>query len=119
VPQRAEEWVETHLDDTLLRFFLTHKPAAKGAIIVNSVASAQRLISRLRPVFATHGLIVEPNTGFDAPMRRRASYAADLLVGTSTVDVGVDFQINFLVFESHNTLYSPHQVPITCISSCL
>jgi CRISPR-associated endonuclease/helicase Cas3 len=102
VPQRAEEWVETHLDDTLLHFFLTHKPAAKGAIIVNSVASAQRLISRLRPVFATHGLAVEPNTGFDAPTRRRASYAADLLVGTSTVDVGVDFQINFLVFESHN-----------------
>jgi CRISPR-associated endonuclease/helicase Cas3 len=102
VPQRAEEWVETHLDDTLLRFFLTHKPAVKGAIIVNSVASAQRLITRLRPVFATHGLTVEPNTGFDAPTRRRAAYDADLLVGTSTVDVGVDFQINFLVFESHN-----------------
>jgi len=101
-PQRAEEWVETHLDDTLLRFFLTYKPAAKGAIIVNSVASAQRLIARLRPVFATQGLTVEPNTGFDAPTRRRAAYDADLLVGTSTVDVGVDFQINFLVFESHN-----------------
>jgi len=102
VPQRAEEWVETHLDDTLLRFFLTHTPAAKGAIMVNSVASAQRLIARLRPVFTAQGLTVEPNTGFDAPTRRRASYDADLLVGTSTVDVGVDFQINFLVFESHN-----------------
>src|SRR4029453_17418717 len=56
LPQRAEEWVETHRDDTLLRFFLTHKPAAKGAIIVNSVASAQRLIARLRPVFETQGL---------------------------------------------------------------
>jgi CRISPR-associated endonuclease/helicase Cas3 len=101
-PQRAEEWVETHLDDTLLPFFLLHKPAAKGAIIVNSVASAQRLVARLRPVFASHGLTVEPNTGFDAPQRRRDSYAADLLIGTSTVDVGVDFQINFLVFESHD-----------------
>ena len=101
-PQRAEDWVETHLDDTLLPFFLRHKPAAKGAIIVNSVASAQRLVARLRPVFASHGLTVEPNTGFDAPQRRRESYAADLLIGTSTVDVGVDFQINFLVFESHD-----------------
>lgn len=101
-PQRVEEWVETHLDDTLLRFFLDHTPAAKGAIIVNSVASAQRLLARLRPAFATHGLTVEPNTGFDAMARRQASYGADLLIGTSTVDVGVDFQINFLVFESHN-----------------
>jgi CRISPR-associated endonuclease/helicase Cas3 len=101
-PQRVEEWVEAHLDDTVLRFFLTHRPAAKGAIIVNSVAAAQRLLTRLRPVFAAHGLTVEPNTGFDASQRRRDSYAADLLIGTSTIDVGVDFQINFLVFESHD-----------------
>ena len=101
-PQRAEEWVEAHLEDTLLRFFLEHRPAAKGAIIVNSVASAQRLVNRLRPVFAAHELTVEPNTGFDASARRRASYGADLLVGTSTIDVGVDFQINFLVFESRD-----------------
>jgi CRISPR-associated endonuclease/helicase Cas3 len=101
-PQRAEEWVEAHLDDTLLPFFLTHRPAAKGALIVNSVAAAQRLVNRLRPVFASHGLTAEPNTGFDAPQRRQASYDADLLIGTSTVDVGVDFQINFLVFESHD-----------------
>lgn len=101
-PQRAEEWVEAHLDTALLPFFLHHRPAAKGAIIVNSVASAQRLVARLRPAFAAQGLTVEPNTGFDAPQRRRASYAADLLIGTSTVDVGVDFQINFLVFESHD-----------------
>lgn len=101
-PQRAEEWVETHLEDTLLRFFLEHRPAAKGAIIVNSVASAQRLVNRLRRVFSVHGLVVESNTGFDAPDQRRASYGADLLVGTSTIDVGVDFQINFLVFESRD-----------------
>jgi CRISPR-associated endonuclease/helicase Cas3 len=34
--------------------------------------------------------------------RRAASYDCDLLVGTSTVDVGVDFQINFLLFESRD-----------------
>ena len=101
-PQRAEEWVEAHIDDTLLQFFREHRPAAKGAIIVNSVASAQRLVARLHPILASHDLTVEPNTGFDALKRRRDSYAADLLVGTSTIDVGVDFQINFLVFESHD-----------------
>jgi CRISPR-associated endonuclease/helicase Cas3 len=101
-PLSVEEWVKEHLEDTLLRFFLEHRPGAKGAIIVNSVGSAQRLVTRLRPVFAAHGLTVEPNTGFDAPERRRASYDADLLVGTSTIDIGVDFQINFLVFESRD-----------------
>ena len=60
------------------------------------------MVARLRPIFAAHGLTVESNTGFDALDRRRASYDADLLVGTSTIDVGVDFQINFLVFESHD-----------------
>jgi CRISPR-associated endonuclease/helicase Cas3 len=102
-PQTAEEWVKEHLEDTLLKFFLEQKPGAKGAIIVNSVASAQRLVTQLRPIFAPHGLSVEPNTGFDALDRRRVSYKADLLVGTSTIDVGVDFQINFLVFESRDT----------------
>lgn len=101
-PQTAEEWIKEHLEDTLLKFFLEQKPGAKGAIIVNSVASAQRLVAQLRPLFAPHGLSVEPNTGFDALERRRASYKADLLVGTSTIDVGVDFQINFLVFESRD-----------------
>jgi len=99
---RAEEWVEAHLDDVLLPFFLERRPHAKGAIIVNSVASALRIYEKLQPVFAEHGLRVEPNTGLTSRTRRRISYEADLLIGTSTVDVGVDFQINFLVFESRD-----------------
>ena len=101
-PQTAEEWVEAHLEDTLLPFFLERRPGAKGAIIVNSVAAALRLVERLRRDFASHGLSVASNTGFDAAERRRTSYQADLLVGTSTIDVGVDFRINFLLFESRD-----------------
>jgi CRISPR-associated endonuclease/helicase Cas3 len=99
---RVEEWVEAHLEGTLLPFFNDRKPHAKGAIIVNSVATAHRLLDLLQPVFAEHGLTVEPNTGLTSRQRRRASYEADLLIGTSTVDVGVDFQINFLLFESRD-----------------
>jgi CRISPR-associated endonuclease/helicase Cas3 len=99
---KAEDWVEQHLDDVLLPFFLERRPSAKGAIIVNSVAAAQRIYERLRPVFEQHGLQVEPNTGLISRSRRKISYQADLLIGTSTVDVGVDFQINFLVFESRD-----------------
>lgn len=100
--KNVEEWVELHLEDALLPFFMERRPGAKGAIIVNSVAAAHRLLDRLRPAFACHGLQVEPNTGLTSRARRVISYSADLLIGTSTVDVGVDFQINFLLFESRD-----------------
>lgn len=99
---RVEEWVAQHLEDILLPFFLERTPHAKGAVIVNSVAAAHRLLNVLQPVLAQHGLTVEPNTGLTSRTRRTASYEADLLIGTSTVDVGVDFQINFLLFESRD-----------------
>jgi len=98
----AESWVETNLESTLLSFFETRRPHAKGAIIVNSVASAHRLLAKIGPVFAARGLTVMPNTGLTSQADRKASYDADLLIGTSTVDVGVDFQINFLLFESRD-----------------
>lgn len=97
---RAEAWLDAHLEDVVLPFFLQRRPHAKGAVIVNSRAAAMRIYEKLQPVFARHGLRVEPNTGWTGRSRRKASYEADLLIGTSTVDVGVDFQINFLVFES-------------------
>jgi len=97
---RAEAWLEAHLDDIVLPFFKDRRPHAKGAVIVNSRAAAQRIYEKLKPVFERHGLKVELNTGWTGHTRRKASYEADLLIGTSTVDVGVDFQINFLVFES-------------------
>lgn len=99
---RAEAWAEAHLEDTLLAFFKEHGSGAKGAFIVNSVAAAHRLVEKLRPVFAREGLTVLPNTGLAGAETRKASREADLLVGTSTVDVGVDFRINFLVFESRD-----------------
>jgi CRISPR-associated endonuclease/helicase Cas3 len=100
--ERVETWVEEHLENTLLPFFTQRTPHAKGAIIVNSVASAHRLLEKIRPKFAEHNLIVMPNTGLTSQEKRERSYEADLLIGTSTVDVGVDFQINFLLFESRD-----------------
>lgn len=99
---RAEDWADAHLADTLLAFFKEHRPGAKGAFIVNSVATAHRLVDRLGPAFAHAGLKVLPNTGLTATEVRKESREADLLIGTSTVDVGVDFRINFLVFESRD-----------------
>jgi CRISPR-associated endonuclease/helicase Cas3 len=98
----VEEWVEAHLNDVIIPFFRNNAPGAKGAIIVNSVAQAKRLVARLRPALASHYIEVSENTGLTSRRLRAASYSADLLIGTSTVDVGVDFQINFLVFESRD-----------------
>jgi len=98
----VEIWLDAHLDDTLIPFFLQHRPAAKGAVIVNSVAAAKRVVERLREALQPYGLEVGENTGFTSRRLRGESYACDLLVGTSTVDVGVDFQINFLLFESRD-----------------
>ncbi len=97
-----EEWLDAHLEDVLLAFFKQHGKGAKGAIIVNSVATAQRLVDYLEPLFERHGLTVMANTGLTGRGKRKASYAADLLIGTSTIDVGVDFQINFLLFEAND-----------------
>jgi CRISPR-associated endonuclease/helicase Cas3 len=99
---RVETWVQEHLEDTLLPFFKQRSPHAKGAIIVNSVAAAHRLLKQIQAAFEPHGLTVAPNTGLTSQQRRARSYEADLLIGTSTVDVGVDFQINFLLFESRD-----------------
>lgn len=101
-PGRMDDWLDEHLEDTLIPFFQRNRPAAKGAIIVNSVAQAKRIVARLREALQPYGLVVGENTGFTGRSQRDESYAADLLVGTSTVDVGVDFQINFLLFESRD-----------------
>ena len=99
---RAEEWTTEHLEDILLSFFRQHRSGTKGAFIVNSVATAHRLFAQLKPAFEADGLRVSLNTGFTGETLKRASLDADLLIGTATVDVGVDFRINFLVFESRD-----------------
>lgn len=101
-PGKVEDWLDAHLEDTLIPFFQRNRPAAKGAVIVNSVAQAKRVVERLRAAFQPYNLTVGENTGFTGKSQRAESYACDLLVGTSTVDVGVDFQINFLLFESRD-----------------
>jgi CRISPR-associated endonuclease/helicase Cas3 len=97
---RIEQWIDEHIDE-ILQFF-REQPVAKGAIIVNSVASAYRLKARLQPEFERIGRRTELNTGLSSDEIKKISRECDLLIGTSTVDVGVDFKINFLIFESRD-----------------
>jgi CRISPR-associated endonuclease/helicase Cas3 len=94
----SETWLKEN-QEHILNQFLDH-PGSKGAIILNSIAAVKRLTPVFREGFAQHGLTVRENTGLSGGQEKAASLSADLVIGTSTIDVGVDFKINFLIFES-------------------
>jgi CRISPR-associated endonuclease/helicase Cas3 len=97
----TETWIEEHLEE-IHDFFKRHK-GSKAAIIVYSVATARRLYARLKDYFEPRGISVGENTGLTHPDDRRASFEKFILVGTSTVDIGIDFHINYLIFEAFNS----------------
>ncbi len=100
----AYAWAEEHLSE-LIDFYKAN-PNAKGVFIVNSVATAKRLVAYYTRELQDKGIIkVGENTGLtDREARRDAMENPDvqLIIATSTVDVGVDFEINLLIFESYN-----------------
>lgn len=93
-----ETWVESHLYDVIMRFFEENRPGAKGVIIANSVATAHRVYRVLEVPCQQAGIQLGINTGL-TPITERGR-DVDLLVATSTIDVGVDFRINLIIFES-------------------
>ncbi len=98
--QTSEAWIEGYLQE-LLRFFQRY-PSSKAAILVYSPATARRLVRRLEAFFAPHGITVGENTGLTTAEDRVEALRKHILVGTSTVDVGIDFHINYLIFEAYN-----------------
>jgi len=94
----SENWLQENAN-LILEWFQQH-PGSKGAAILNSIAAVKRLTSGFKELFQAHGLAVEENTGLTGKAARERSLTADLVLGTSTIDVGVDFKINFLIFES-------------------
>ncbi|WP_096626542.1 type I-D CRISPR-associated helicase Cas3' [Calothrix sp. NIES-3974] len=95
----SREWIEENLETVILKFFQDN-PNSKGAIILNSIAAVKKLLPKFKAVFEPRWQVRE-NTGLTGETEKRDSIAeADLLIGTSTIDVGVDFRINFLIFEA-------------------
>lgn len=99
--QASENWLKEN-QELILQHFQTF-PNTKGAIILNSVAAVKRLVPILRNLLKPHGLTVGENTGLSGTQAKAQSLSADLVIGTSTIDIGVDFKINFLIFESSDT----------------
>jgi len=106
-PQKLEpnlrssyDWILENAETTILKFFQDN-PNSKGAIILNSIAAVKKLLPKLKNIFEPLGFKVRENTGLTGETEKSKSVEeADLLLGTSTIDVGVDFKINFLVFEA-------------------
>lgn len=96
--QASENWLKEN-QESILNQFLAH-PGSKGAIILNSIAAVKRLKPIFEELFTSHGLLVKENTGLSGGQEKVESLSADLVIGTSTIDVGVDFKINVLIFES-------------------
>lgn len=94
----SETWLKENLELILSQF--REHPGSKGAAILNSIAAVKRLMPLARNLLSQHGLTVRENTGLSGSQEKAESLAADLVIGTSTIDVGVDFKINFLLFEA-------------------
>jgi CRISPR-associated endonuclease/helicase Cas3 len=100
-PQASESWLKEQ-SESILAYFEKY-PGSKGAIILNSIAAVKRLtkfFQELPKPESLRNFKIGENTGLSGRQTKAEAFDADLIFGTSTIDVGVDFQINFLIFES-------------------
>ena len=95
----AARWLIENVEEIIIKFFHDH-PGSRCAVILNSVGAVKRCVNQLRPLLASRGITVGENTGFSTKDERCESMMKDVLVGTSTIDIGVDFKINLLIFEA-------------------
>lgn len=96
----AENWIAEH--EQLIWDFFEQYPGSRGAIVLDSIAAVKRTRARLSALLKPLGLTVSENTGFTDQDQVATAVQADVVVGTLTLDVGIDFRINFLIFEGHD-----------------
>jgi CRISPR-associated endonuclease/helicase Cas3 len=97
--QNVEQWLQDNLALIQNHWQNSDLPRPRGAVIVNSVVEARRIARFLQREL--QGISVGENTGLTDDERRKLAMAdADIIVGTSTIDVGVDFNISLLIFEA-------------------
>lgn len=94
--ESAEQWFSSHIDFIENHYYRVN--GACGVIIVNSVVEARRIARLLRARLPN--LTIGENTGLTDDERRKQGMQAQLIIGTSTIDVGVDFNISLLIFEA-------------------
>ncbi len=100
VGRETEIWIQNHYQEMVNWF--SDNPGSRGAIIVNSVATAKRIIGffKERQKVDDFPLSFGEITGLTSKQEKESARKTELVVGTSTVDVGIDFEINYLIFEA-------------------
>jgi len=98
--ETAEDWLQAHFNELIEFWRQAEGRRPKGLVIVNSVSTARRISRWLAHELSIYNITVGENTGLTDLVRRRLAMDCDLIVGTSTIDVGVDFSINLLIFEA-------------------
>lgn len=104
--QTVVQWLVDHCAE--IEAALTAETVGRGLIILNSVAQAGQVV-RLLTDLLPHVDVREISGRMDRDTRQQTqsdlahSIRPVLIVGTSAVDVGVDFKIHLLIFESSDS----------------
>jgi CRISPR-associated endonuclease/helicase Cas3 len=95
--KKTYDWLVENLD-LIKNEFSNGK--SKGAIIVESIALAKKIFHYLKKELSNIRVIENTGLSNDDEKKLFRESEFDLVVATSTVDIGVDFKINFLIFEA-------------------
>ncbi|MFM7366599.1 MAG: helicase-related protein, partial [Sphaerospermopsis kisseleviana] len=89
---------------------ILHKEGkGRGGIILNSVALVSRTVRELNKLMSPEVKVLEISGRIDKQEREKIHHELEnsqqpvLIVGTSAVDVGVDFRIHLLIFEASDS----------------
>jgi CRISPR-associated endonuclease/helicase Cas3 len=98
--ENTELWLQKNLS-IIIKHWQEASRKPKGAIILNSVVAARRIARMLDKQLRPYEIKIGEVTGLaDNQQRHKAMREADLIIGTSTIDVGIDFNISLLIFET-------------------
>lgn len=93
----------------LIKDILQAETRGRGLIILNSVALVNRVVSQLQHLLGNEVIVEEISGRVDRQERETTreklekSEKSVLIVATSAVDVGVDFDIHLLIFEASDS----------------
>ncbi|GIK65480.1 MAG: hypothetical protein BroJett018_32740 [Chloroflexota bacterium] len=94
----VENWLREKTDSVLSPTL--QQGHQRIAVLFNSVFAALRSHEWLCATLSDYH--IAHNTGLTPQSHRADSHHADVIMGTQTVDIGVDLKINQLVFEAHD-----------------
>ena len=100
VDRQAEAWIQSHFWEIVNWF--SDDSGSRAAIIVNSVATAKRIVDFFeeRQKAGDFPYSIGEITGVTGKPLRESARQKQLVVGTSAIEVGIDFEINYLIFEA-------------------